>query len=125
MGKKKKHLNSGVLCHIIFSGVNMYPYNELIGSLMYMVICTRPDINFATLVLSRHLKNPAMRQFKAAIRILQYFMCTSHYVIYFSANADPNVEGYSEAAESNHPRHLAQTGVVVMQAGGPVIFYLH
>jgi hypothetical protein len=105
--------------------VNMYPYNELIGSLMYMVVCTRPNFNFATSVLSRHLKNPAMRHFKAAIRILQYLMCTSHYGIYFSANADPNVEGYSDAAESNHPRLLAQTGVEVMRAGGPVIFYSH
>jgi hypothetical protein len=38
---------------------------------------------------------------------------------------DPTVVGYSDAAESNHPRLLAQTGVVVKRSGGPIIFYSH
>jgi hypothetical protein len=102
-----------------------YPYNELIGCLMYLVVCTRPDLSLATSILSRHLKDPAMRHFEAGIHILQNLIGTSHYGIYFDSQADPTVVGYSDAAESNHPRLLAQTGVVVKRFGGPIIFYSH
>nr|GEW16673.1 retrovirus-related Pol polyprotein from transposon TNT 1-94 [Tanacetum cinerariifolium] len=34
------------------------PYANVVGSLMYLMVCTRPDIAYATIVVSRYLANP-------------------------------------------------------------------
>jgi len=47
-------------------------YQQLIGSLMYISVYTRPDLSFTLLVLSRFLINPSQQHIKAARRVLQY-----------------------------------------------------
>lgn len=34
------------------------PYSLVVGSLMYAMVCTRPDITYAAGVVSRFLENP-------------------------------------------------------------------
>ena len=34
------------------------PYSHAIGSVMYMMVCTRPDLAHAISVLSRYMSNP-------------------------------------------------------------------
>ena len=34
------------------------PYASIVGSLMYAMVCTRPDIAHAMGVVSRYMKNP-------------------------------------------------------------------
>lgn len=34
------------------------PYASAVGSLMYAMICTRPDISHAVSVVSRYMENP-------------------------------------------------------------------
>ena len=36
------------------------PYESVVGSLMYALVCTRPDIANIIGVLGRHLSNPGM-----------------------------------------------------------------
>lgn len=35
-----------------------YPYRQLIGNLMYLSVCTRPDITFSVHKLSKYLSKP-------------------------------------------------------------------
>ena len=35
------------------------PYASAVGSLMYAMVCTRPDIGYAVEVVSRFMSNPA------------------------------------------------------------------
>lgn len=58
------------------SGVSSYPYRELIGSLMYLAVATRPDIAYAVAMASRFLENPTIVHEKAAKRILRYLKGT-------------------------------------------------
>ncbi|GBM59319.1 Retrovirus-related Pol polyprotein from transposon TNT 1-94 [Araneus ventricosus] len=40
--------------------MSLYPYRSLIGSLMYLAICTRPDICHTVSYLSQFNENPGM-----------------------------------------------------------------
>jgi ATP-binding cassette subfamily B (MDR/TAP) protein 1 len=48
------------------------PYREAIGSLMHIMVCTRPDIACAVGILSRFLQNPGPRHWAAAMRVIKY-----------------------------------------------------
>uniref|UniRef100_A0A0K8T576 Reverse transcriptase Ty1/copia-type domain-containing protein n=1 Tax=Lygus hesperus TaxID=30085 RepID=A0A0K8T576_LYGHE len=74
------------------------PFRELVGSLMYISICSRPDIAFATSFLSRHLHKPTQSLWKAGKRILQYLKTTAHYsLVYTRSNSKQELEAYSDS----------------------------
>ncbi|MCI64798.1 vacuolar protein sorting-associated protein 33 [Trifolium medium] len=56
------------------------PYASAVGSLMYTMICTRPDIAHAVGVVSRFLSNPSKDHWQAVKWILRYLRGTSKYV---------------------------------------------
>lgn len=58
------------------SGIKL-PYRSLVGSLLYLSICTRPDIAFAVGACSRFVSNPRKAHWVAAKRILRYVKKTS------------------------------------------------
>jgi hypothetical protein len=51
-------------------------YRSLVGALMYMMICTRPDICFAVNQLTRHFQLPQKHHWEAALRVLAYLKTT-------------------------------------------------
>ena len=53
------------------------PYSSVVGSLMYAMVCTRPDIAHAVGVVSRFLKNPGKEHWKAVKWILMYLRGSS------------------------------------------------
>lgn len=62
-----------------------FPYREVVGSLIYLAVGTRPDISFAVSYVSRFLENPANIHVTAVKRILRYLNGTSNYGILFSS----------------------------------------
>ena len=56
--------------------VNLKAYQSLVGSLMYIMTSTRPDIAYAVSCLSRHLMAPTAEHWIAAKRILRYLRGT-------------------------------------------------
>ena len=40
------------------------PYSSVVGSLMYAMVCTRPDLAFAVSVVSRFMRNPGKSHWK-------------------------------------------------------------
>ena len=55
------------------------PYSSAVGSLMYAMLCTRPDICFAVGLVSRYQSNPGREHWKAVKRILRYLKGTMDY----------------------------------------------
>ncbi|XP_022149979.1 riboflavin biosynthesis protein PYRR, chloroplastic-like [Momordica charantia] len=72
------------------------PYQSAIGSLMYAMMCTRPDICFAVSMISRYQSNPGQPHWKAVKRILRYLKGTMNYSLCYQRN-NSELEGYSDA----------------------------
>ena len=53
------------------------PYRAVIGSLMYLMVGTRPDLAYPLGRLSAFLENPGMLHWEAALRVLRYVRGTA------------------------------------------------
>ena len=59
------------------------PYSSAVGSLMYAMVCTRPDIAHAVGVVSRFLSNPGKQHWEAVKWIFRYLRRTSKLCLSF------------------------------------------
>jgi hypothetical protein len=55
------------------------PYVSAVGSLMYVMVCTRPDIAHAVGVLSRYMSKPGKDQWTTIKRVFRYLRGTASY----------------------------------------------
>ena len=99
-----------------------FPYREIVGSLMYLMICSRPDLAFSVGRLARHLSAHLPSHHAAALQVLRYLKGTVDRQIVYSRNADPGtLVGYcdSDHASDIHTRR-STTGYVFCIAGGAI-----
>ena len=57
------------------------PYASVVGSLMYLQTCTRPDISFVVGMLGRYQSNPGIDHWKAANKVMRYLQGTKDYML--------------------------------------------
>ena len=77
-------------------GIYQVKYSIVIGSLMYLMSCTRPDIAYTVSRLSRYTSNPSADHWIAIVRVLKYLRYTRNYRLHYTRY--PTVlEGYSDA----------------------------
>lgn len=101
-------------------GHEALPYRELIGSLMYLAICTRPDISFAVSYLSQYNTCFNSSHWTAAKRVLRYLKGSSNLGISYKKTGKP-VEGYVDADWANCPiDRRSYTGYAFLLSGSPV-----
>ncbi|KAL0313188.1 UNVERIFIED_CONTAM: Retrovirus-related Pol polyprotein from transposon TNT 1-94 [Sesamum radiatum] len=72
------------------------PYASAAGSLMYAMMCTRPDLCFAVGMVSRYQSNPGPDHWVAVKRILRYLKGTSDLALCYNGGSLKLV-GYSDA----------------------------
>lgn len=99
------------------------PYRELLGSLMYLAICTRPDIAFIVGYLSRYLDTYSEHHWKSALRILRYLRETPQLGLMYSSDGNEKLEGFSDsdfAGDVSTRRSVS--GLLFKLNGGPIIW---
>ena len=52
--------------------MKVVPYSSIVDNLMYVQVCTRPDIAFVVGVLGRYLSDPGQSHWKVAKKVLRY-----------------------------------------------------
>ena len=62
------------------------PYASMVGSLMYAMSCTRPDICFAIRMMSRYQYNLGMEHWMAVNHILKYLRRMRDYMLVYQCN---------------------------------------
>jgi hypothetical protein len=72
------------------------PYQEAVGSLMYAMVATRPDLAFAVSVVSRFMSKPGPMHWMAVKRIMRYLKGTIDVRLRIGGQ-HMNVKGYSDA----------------------------
>ena len=77
-------------------------YRELVGSLMYLSVATRPDIRHSVSVLSQFNKNPNEEHWGAAKRVLRYLKGTSRLGLIYRGPVN-KIIGYADADWGNDP----------------------
>ena len=97
-------------------------YQAMIGSVMYCMVETRPDIAFAVSVLSRYSSNPNMAHFTAVKRLLRYLKRTAEYSITYGIVA-PGEEllVYSDASWGGDSETRRSTGAYLSTLYGGAI----
>jgi Reverse transcriptase (RNA-dependent DNA polymerase)/gag-polypeptide of LTR copia-type/Integrase core domain/GAG-pre-integrase domain/Zinc knuckle len=97
------------------------PYRELVGSLMYIMVCTRPDISNAVGEVSRFCDNFGVVHWQAAIKILKYLKTTMSMALVFDGRRKESVEAYADASwASDQDTGRSVTGYVVNINGSSV-----
>lgn len=72
-------------------------YQGMIGSIMFSMVETRPDIAFATLLVSRFAKNPSHLHTEAVKTILKYLKGLKNRGIIYGGEEELKIEGYSNS----------------------------
>ena len=66
------------------------PYDAAVGSLMYAMICTRPDLAFAISVLSRYMSEPSEKHWIAMKYVLRYIAGTIDFGLVYGKHSSPS-----------------------------------
>ncbi|KAJ9512226.1 hypothetical protein QJQ45_012781 [Haematococcus lacustris] len=72
-----------------------HSYSGLVGSLLYLSCCTRPDITYAVGALARYMSAPTQQHWTAARAILSYLKGTADQGLVFGEAAE--LQGYCDA----------------------------
>lgn len=75
---------------------NRYPYQQLIGSLMYLSVLTRPDIAYSVSFLSQYNNSYNDTHWKHLKRLLKYLQKTKSYGLVFKKDSC-NLHGFVDA----------------------------
>ncbi|KAH0685102.1 hypothetical protein KY289_022854 [Solanum tuberosum] len=96
------------------------PYSFVVGSLMYAMVCTRPDIAHAVGVVSRFLDNPGKEHWEAVKWILRYLRGSSDECLCFGAS-DTILKGYTDADMAGDlDNRKSTTGYLFTFSGGAI-----
>jgi hypothetical protein len=98
------------------------PYKELVGKLMYLATCTRPDIAFAVWELAKFMSNYGENHWQAAKHLLRYLQGTRSYGVFYGQVDEPyplfKAFTDSDWAQGQHRKSIC--GYVIEIGGGPI-----
>jgi len=99
-------------------------YNQLVGSLQYLSVFTRPDISQAVNQCSRFLANPGPTHIEAAKHILRYLAGSADYALTYTQQTPEMANILWGAADSDHAgdpdTRRSTTGYVMMLNGAAI-----
>ncbi|GKE26381.1 hypothetical protein Tco_1441765 [Tanacetum coccineum] len=81
------------------------PYVNAVGSLLYLMVCTRLDIAYVVSIVSRYLANPCKNHWEAAKWILKYLKGTADVGLVYGRDQGKHVDvdGFVDADYAKDP----------------------
>jgi hypothetical protein len=104
--------------------MSKYPYAALVGTLMYLMSCTRPDLAYVVGQLCRVMSNPGMPHWNAAKKVLRYLKGTASEGLTYGGPTcarHVNLIGYTDADWGGEKETARSTsGILILAFGGAV-----
>ena len=72
-------------------------YKEIVGSLIYIMTCTRPDLCYTVSKLSQFMHKPTIVHLTTAKHVLKYLNYTQNYSLNFCKSHESKLHGYCDA----------------------------
>ena len=99
---------------------DVHPYSSLVGALLYLSVCTRPDIAHAVGALSRYMTTPSNAHWTAAKGVLRYLAGTRDYGLHLGPDS-PGIIGYCDSDyASDVDTRRSTTAYVFLFNGGAI-----
>ena len=95
-------------------------YQALIGSLLYLIYGTRPDISYSVIKLSQYASQPRTHHWLALKRVLRYLKGTASAKLVISYKASEGLVGYFDAALGDNSNRRSTCGYVFLLHGSPI-----
>ncbi|KAK1620309.1 hypothetical protein QYE76_025826 [Lolium multiflorum] len=98
--------------------MSQIPYASAVGSIMYAMLCTRPDIAHAVSLTSRYQSDPGMEHWTAVKNILKYLKRTKDMFLCYGGDQELVVTSYTDASWNTDPDDSkSQSGYVFILNG--------
>ncbi|CAM8924307.1 unnamed protein product [Rhodiola kirilowii] len=97
------------------------PYSSAVGSLMYAMVCTRPDIAHAVSVVSRFMGQPEKEHWQAVKRIFRYLRGTSDVGLIYGSDSQCLVTGYTDSDYAGDVDSRRSMTGYVFTLGGSIV----
>nr|GEV18258.1 retrotransposon protein, putative, Ty1-copia subclass [Tanacetum cinerariifolium] len=121
--KLKLSKSQGASTHAEKQRMQNIPYASAVGSIMYVVRCTHPDVAFAQNMTSRFQQNPGEEHWTAVKNILKYLRNTKDMFLVYGGNMERElrVSCYTDAGYLTDADNLkSQTGYAFVLNGGAI-----
>lgn len=123
--------------------LNGMTYRSVVGSILYLAMCTRPDVATAVGILARHANTHDIDHVEALKRVVGYLYSTADLGISYHPQAETQANRPQVVQRAHHPQRLERgnrpisycdadyagsvdyrstTGFVVFLNGGPVVW---
>ncbi|KAG8498489.1 hypothetical protein CXB51_004896 [Gossypium anomalum] len=97
------------------------PYASAIGSLMYAMLCTRPDVSYALSMMSRYQVDPGEGHWTTVKNILKYLRRTKDTFLIYRGEEELSVKSYTDASfQIDKDDSRSQSGFVFCLNDGAV-----
>lgn len=102
--------------------MSQIPYMTAVGALLYLAMCTRPDISYSVGVLSRFTSNPGMAHWTAVKHLLRYLKGSLDLKLVYQRSAESErFTTFTDADHAGNPDNGKSTGGYFTRIGGGAI----
>jgi len=94
-------------------------YQQLVGSLIYLMIGSRPDIGFVVVKLAQQMANPSNDHYRVGLHLCRYLLATHRYQLVYNGLSNESLVAYSDSDWGQDHEHCkSTTGYFTMLAQG-------
>eukprot|EP00873_Tetraselmis_striata_P004607 jgi/Tetstr1/424871/TSEL_015366.t1 len=104
----------------------LFPYPNLVGSLIWLAVASRPDIAFVVGRLCAYMASPTERHWQIAVSVLRYLEGTPNHGLIFRKQLDNEAPDFLFFVDADWatfmPKRCSTTGYLALVHGTPVAY---
>ena len=97
-----------------------FPFRQIVGSLLYLAVWTRPDIQYAVIAIAKHSHYPTLEAIRACKWLLEYLNCTKNKGLEFHKGSN-TLSGFVDSSFGDCTRTRKSTcGNIIYLGTSPI-----